>query len=66
MEGDDSNALKSASDKLTELFHKVSADIYNSNANQQNQAADENSKASEESADKSGDDVVDAEFEEVA
>ncbi len=64
MEGDDLGVLKGAVEKLTQLFHKISANLYGNDSNQSGQAADANPEAAQSNAQKD-EDVVDAEFEEV-
>jgi molecular chaperone DnaK len=68
MEGDDLSALKGASEKLTELFHKVSANLYSNEPDQENQSAGPDAQASqsEDKKEEEEEDVVDAEFEEVS
>jgi molecular chaperone DnaK len=65
MEGDDLAALKGAVEQLTQSFHKVSAKMYSNESGQANQSAESNQETAQAGS-KEEEDVVDAEFEEVA
>jgi molecular chaperone DnaK len=65
MEGDDLAALKGAVEQLTQSFHKVSAKMYSNESGQANQSTESNQETAQAGS-KEEEDVVDAEFEEVA
>ncbi len=69
LEGDDVEAIKAGSEKLTQAFHKASETLYKSEE-QANSAGGDASQESQEdpetdSSGKDDDDVVDADFEEI-
>ena len=64
LETDDVDAIKTASEELTQASHKL-AEIMYSQASQQQQQADASGDAGEGAEKKDDDDVVDADYEEV-
>jgi len=66
MEGEDVEALKSATNELTQVSHKLAEEVYKKSAAAQEGAAPEaGAEGSAEAAKGAEDDVVDADFEEV-
>lgn len=71
LEGEDVEALKAGTEKLTQAFHKASETLYKANEGQQQGATPEGEKAenpegeSDKSTKDDSDDVVDADFEEI-
>ncbi|MCG8334805.1 MAG: molecular chaperone DnaK [Proteobacteria bacterium] len=71
LEGEDVEALKAGTEKLTQAFHKASETLYKANEGQQQGATPEGEQAenpegeSDKSSKDDSDDVVDADFEEI-